>query len=177
MFGKAVARSLRAHFLVESALMGLLTEQAPKDEFDTSSLEKMYQDLVQRNLGLDDEGSSDIVIRLTNVVEKFKSEISSASRTAKLWLQYLEYVSIIRMFIRAERTGKWHEHLEDMRLMLNLFAATGHISIMRKVLGCIFSLCSHLIENTHGFISSIVNQVTIVSDAPIATGHAFGLIW
>ena len=28
--GKAVARSLRAHFLVESALMGLLIEQAPK---------------------------------------------------------------------------------------------------------------------------------------------------
>ena len=36
MSGKAVARLLRAHFLVELALMGLLIEQAPKDEFDTS---------------------------------------------------------------------------------------------------------------------------------------------
>ena len=72
MFGKAVARSLRAHFLVESALMGLLIEQAPKDEFDTSSLEKMYQDLVQGNLGLDDEGSSDIVIRLRSSNRRFQ---------------------------------------------------------------------------------------------------------
>ena len=132
MSGKAVARSLRAHFLVESALMGLLIEQAPKDEFDTSSLEKMYQDLVQGNLDLDVVESSNIVIRLTNVVEKFKSGLPSASRTAKLWLQYIEYISIIRMFIRAERTGNWHEHLEIMRLMLNLFAATGHINYAKS---------------------------------------------
>ena len=80
--------------------MGLLIEQALRDECDTSSLEKTYQDLVQRNLDLDDVESSDIVIRLTNVVEKFQLELSSASRTAKLWLQYLEYIGIIRMFIR-----------------------------------------------------------------------------
>ena len=40
---KAVAILLRAHFLVKSVLMGLLIEQTPKDEFDTSSLEKIYQ--------------------------------------------------------------------------------------------------------------------------------------
>ena len=39
---KAVAILLRAHFLVESVLMGLVIEQAPKDEFGTSSLEKKY---------------------------------------------------------------------------------------------------------------------------------------
>ena len=81
----------------------------------------------QGYLDLDDVESSDIIIRLTNVVEKFKSELSSASRTAKLWLQYLEYISIIRMFIRAERTGNRHEHLRAMRLMLDLFAATGFV--------------------------------------------------
>ena len=63
--------------------MGPLIEQAPKDEFDTSSLEKIYQNLVQGDLDLDDVESNDIVIRLTNVVEKFKSELSSASRTGR----------------------------------------------------------------------------------------------
>ena len=98
--------------------MGLLIEQAPKDEFDTSSLEKIYQGLVQRNLDLNDVESSNTVIRLTNVVDKFKSELLSASSTAKLWLQYLEYISIIRMSIRAQRNWNCHEHLEAMRLML-----------------------------------------------------------
>ena len=58
---KAVAILLRAHFLVESVLMGLLIEQARKDEFDISSLEKIYQGLVQGNLDLNDAESSDIV--------------------------------------------------------------------------------------------------------------------
>ena len=92
----------------------------------------MDQDLGKGNLGLDDVESSDIVIRLTNVVEKFKLELSSASRTAELSLQYLEYISIIRMFIRAERTGNRHEHLGAMRLMLDLFAATGHINYVES---------------------------------------------
>ena len=112
--------------------MGPLIEQALKDEFDTSSLEKMYQDLVRGNLDLDDEESSNIVIRLTNVAEKFESELSNASRTAKIWLQYLEYISIIRMFIRAERTEIWYGYLEAMRLMLNLFAVTGHINCAKR---------------------------------------------
>ena len=58
---KAAAILLRAHFLVESVLMGLLIEQARKDEFDISSLEKIYQGLVQGNLDLNDAESSDIV--------------------------------------------------------------------------------------------------------------------
>ena len=136
----------------------------------------MYQDLVQGNLDLYDVESSDIVIKLTNVAEKFKSEPSSASRTAKSWLHYFEYISIIRMFIRAERTGNWHEHLEAMRLMLNLFAATIHINYAKSA-RYIFSQWNHLTQNTHGFMGNIVNQVTIVSDAPIATGQVFGLIW
>ena len=28
-------------------------------------------------------------------------------RTAKLWLQYMEMIGILRMFIKAERTGDW----------------------------------------------------------------------
>ena len=82
------------------------------------------------------------------------------------------------MFIRAERTGNWHEHRGAMRFMLNVFAATGHINYATiNFARFYFSLCSHLIQNTHGFMSSIENQVTIVSDAPIATGQNFGLIW
>ena len=51
MSGKAIGR---AHFLVESALISLLIAQIPKEEFDLSSIEDMYQDLVQENLKLDD---------------------------------------------------------------------------------------------------------------------------
>ena len=34
-----------------------------------------------------------------------KTHLSSESRTAKLWIQYMEYVSIMRQFVRAARSG------------------------------------------------------------------------
>ena len=80
------------------------------------------------------------------------------------------------MFIRAERTGNWHEHLGAMRVMLNLFAATGHKNYAESARLYLQSM-QHLIQNRHGFLSSIVNHVNIVSDAPIATGQTFGPIW
>ena len=46
---------------------------------------------------------------------------------ACLWIQYLDYISTIKLFIRASRTGNWNLHLEFVRWMLDLFAASGHI--------------------------------------------------
>ena len=51
-----------------------------------------------------------------------------ASRTAQLWVQYMEYV---KMFIFAERIGDWESHFDATRRMLNLFAATGHYNYVK----------------------------------------------
>ena len=56
-----------------------------------------------------------------------KSDLRERSRTAKLWLQYLSYVRVLKDFIRAERTGNWKLHLQSVHAMLNLFAVTGHV--------------------------------------------------
>ena len=73
MSGKAIGRALRAHFLVESALISLLIAQIPKEEFDLSSIEDMYQDLVQENLKLDDVEGSATIISLTIMMKIQKS--------------------------------------------------------------------------------------------------------
>ena len=39
----------------------------------------------------------------------------------------MQYVQILKDFIRAERTGNFAFHLQTVGKMLNLFAATGHI--------------------------------------------------
>ena len=49
-----------------------------------------------------------------------------------LWLQYLEYVDTLKLFIQAERTGNWNLHLIAVEKMLNLFAATGHINYAKS---------------------------------------------
>ena len=131
--GKAVSRALRGHFLVESALMSLLFQKMIDDGVDFSSLENIYQDLLKETTSLANVNDDHNVIAISKALEIIKIELSDKSRTAKLWIQYMEYISIIKMFIRAERTGNWHEHLEAMRLMLNLFAATGHINYAKSV--------------------------------------------
>lgn len=49
-----------------------------------------------------------------------------------MWLQYLEYVDTLKLFIQAERTGNWNLHLIAVEKMLNLFAATGHINYAKS---------------------------------------------
>ena len=47
-------------------------------------------------------------------------------RTAKLWLQYMEMINILREFIKGERMGNWETHLRSLHEMLPLLAASGH---------------------------------------------------
>lgn len=48
------------------------------------------------------------------------------NRTALLWLQYLDMVDILCMFIKAQRTGNWRLHLQALSQMLPYLAAARH---------------------------------------------------
>ena len=126
--GKAVSRALRAHFLVHSALKCLLFDIA-KDDFDigVDSLKTLLEstedeaDIAKLNSFAESKVSHDI----NNALEAVTSAKSAAkSRTANLWLSYLQYISKIKRYILAERTSNWHLH--STVEMLNLFASTGH---------------------------------------------------
>ena len=64
---------------------------------------------------------------LKQVLTDLKESLSAKSRTAKYWIQYLHYIQNLKDFIRAERTGNWKLHLQSVRKILNIFAATGHV--------------------------------------------------
>ena len=53
-------------------------------------------------------------------------------RTAKLWCEYLHYLSVLKKFIVAERTSNWNLHLESTKEMMNLFAASGHLNYAKN---------------------------------------------
>ena len=48
------------------------------------------------------------------------------ARTAMLWLLYLDMVSILQRFIKAERMANWKLHVQTVQDMLPYFAASGH---------------------------------------------------
>lgn len=48
------------------------------------------------------------------------------SRTATLWIQYIEMVDELCTFIKAERLGSWKLHLKALSMMLPYLAASCH---------------------------------------------------
>ena len=69
---------------------------------------------------------ADVVSRITNLLENSSQTLKNSSRTAKLWLQYMEMVAILCMFIQAERTSNWALHLRAVSEMLPYMAVSGH---------------------------------------------------
>ena len=65
--------------------------------------------------------------QLNECLLQYKRLLCEKSPTGRLWLQYMEYVGTLKLFIRAERTGNWNLHLVAVERMLNLFVATAHV--------------------------------------------------
>ena len=130
--GKAIARALRAHFLVESALVCKLMSPLVGSENEAVEIEDLKTDLDVianadgSNIDLD-MSKYPSLSKLLELLENYKSDLKNCSRTAKLWIQYLEFIEIVKDFIRSERTGNWNLYLFTLSRMINLFAATGHI--------------------------------------------------
>ena len=130
LLGKAYARALRGHFLVHAALMYKIYQQIKDVQEIKEVLERVSnKETTQYCKGYVHRSS----IR--------KNSLSAASETAKLWIQYTEYIEVVKLFITAERVGDWH-HLYATKKMLNLFATTGHINYAKSA--CALQLMQEL---------------------------------
>ena len=90
------------------------------------------------------------LLKLTLSLEEYKKLLEDSSRTAKLWLQYLYYIDIVRLFIGAERVGDWHLYLISVKKMINLFAATGHMNYAKCVRLHLQNMLD--LKNTHPWV-------------------------
>lgn len=152
--GKAISRALRGHFLVQSALYGLLLDEFFCDEREEkqddtentgdqrdvkafSKDEKEEIKILYKKLQKDAPNEKELeessaLTKVRSLLSEKMERLVDASRTAKLWIQYMEYVNVIKMFIAGERTGNWQLHLDAIFKMLNLFAATGHTNYAKS---------------------------------------------
>ena len=132
--GKAISRALRAHFIVESALVCKLMSPLVTSESTEIEIEALKTDLdlivdgCEHNPNFEiDMNNYPTLSKLLELLECYKNDLDQCSRTAKFWLQYLEYMQVVKDFIRSERTGDWNMYLYSISRMINLFAATAHI--------------------------------------------------
>ena len=97
------------------------------DACEVQRIHQLYQEVENKSIPVSNIAESKELLKLDECLLKYKELLAENSRTAKLWLQYIEYVETLKLFIRAERTGNWTLHLVAVGRMMNLFAATGHI--------------------------------------------------
>ena len=152
--GKAYARAIRAHFLIQSALVQLLIQYlaSPADKYtagnvivgdmtedslagsvtDTclSEIESLYEQTITS--GFVEYTECDSLAVFSQHLERIKCMLREQCRTARLWITYIEYVDVLRKFLIAERTGNWLLHLNAMQCMLPLFSVTGHMNYARS---------------------------------------------
>ena len=129
MSGHAYSRSLRGHFLIYAALTQKLIDGFKDDitDMERNELDLLLKDVIARKRGYEEIENSPALQIFEDKMRKYKDRLASQSRTAKLWILYMDYVDIVKSFIIAERTSNWELHLLSVEKMLNLFGATGHI--------------------------------------------------
>ena len=99
-------------------------EVEPTNSGDLSEATTLFQDLMTGALE-DLTSLPESINCLTDRIKSFKASLME-HRTARLWLQYLDMVDLMQLFIRSERTGDWALHLEMLHGMLPYLAAAGH---------------------------------------------------
>ena len=86
----------------------------------------MFDKLTGKKVLAKEASTADVLSDIQECVARVKDVLAEKSRTAALWIQYLEMVDISRSFIRAERTANWELHLNALTRMLPYLAASGH---------------------------------------------------
>jgi hypothetical protein len=134
--GKAVARAVRGHLLVDNCLHQLLVQSILDDNPDLTLLidetEDMYSRLLRGETTLETVVSSSAVNRISELLDKKKTEVSGQSKTSKLWVGYQQMLRTARELIKADRTGSWNNHLHAIYNALPIFAAAGHYNYMKS---------------------------------------------
>ena len=139
--GHAYNKAIRGHKLTYEALWRILwpkfKEWAVQNtkELDENIL-AVIDDFIDRFSNKDDD-ITDSFCRLVSIISpvldllKEFDESETAHPTFKYWRQYMEMISILMGFIRADREGNWPLHLELFSKMLPWFFIYDHSNYAR----------------------------------------------
>ena len=100
---------------------------------------------------------------LVRIIERLdvKKQSIQASRTAKLWLQFMEMMDIVRMSLIGERMGIQELHIQAMVDMMPDLAASGH-NLRTKCMYGVYLQQMHQLHETHPEVSRHFDQGLLV---------------
>ena len=89
---------------------------------DITEAKDIYDKAMLSTLSVEDVCSAGVLERMKGKLDDLKQIMTT--RTAMLWLQNMDMVSILQRFIKAERMANWK--LQTVQYMLSYFAASGY---------------------------------------------------
>ena len=96
------------------------------DNLDLLKITDLLDKSISGEVSAEDIEREKVFRKLIEKINSYKEHLAS-SRTANLWVQYIEMVEILCNFIKAERAGNFsHFHLQAINDMLPFIAASGH---------------------------------------------------
>ena len=92
---------------------------------EVTELLHVIDKLLGGSISVTELGENNAVKTLKKRIQAFKDSFGQ-NRTAKLWIEYMNMIDLLRQFITAERSGHWLLHLKSLQQMLPYLAASGH---------------------------------------------------
>ena len=137
--GKDYYKMVRCHSLVSEAMVGLA-----RDAFEEWLLADGRHEILEFGDRLDDlhealknkdaeaalSSCVCVMSTLQDVCPEWREFVATLGKTAKYWLMYVEMVSILRRYVKAERAEDWQEHLGEVQNMLPFTVAAKHRNYM-----------------------------------------------
>ena len=142
--GKAIARAVCTHLLdngsvnthvvfkaLKVPIPGLQdkSDEPPLGEDESNILRmvdkiarSLFDEVMNKRKSAEEVSAADVLTRIKDLLQEQRDRMRD-NRTALLWLQYLDMVDILRMFIKAEQTGNWRPNLRALSEMLPYLAA------------------------------------------------------
>ena len=128
--GKAIARAIHGHFLADAALKALLifkvynipivainiqqddqndeamNHQPHGSSDDLVEVQELLQKMMVGENNADDMNTFDALKWIADKLSSLKVTLNT-NITSKLWIQYMELLDILRLFLKAECTRNW----------------------------------------------------------------------
>ena len=131
--GHAYARALRAHMLSISSLVSeILSTPNCLAGVDIERFKVVHELLLKGEHDSEALHNEPALKQVTDVLNDLMTELSTASRTGKLWIEYIRMVQVMLLFIRAERTGDWGLHLFCVSKMIPVLHSGGHTAYAKS---------------------------------------------
>lgn len=134
MTGHAYSRAVRAHLLTSAALLAMLlsNHEHQNDENQRQKMCSLQALLIDTDCSNVDVLEDTAIRDLRKTISNAMDEERRKSRTGALWINYMDQVSILKMFLYAERTGDWMLHFYCITKMIPYVQAAGHLAYAKS---------------------------------------------